>query len=448
LISKAARRKPLYRMLHHVDEFDMALTSQNPQALAAAQTLAEARYRDLCGRNLVLDMTRGKPAPDQLDLSDGILTVVAAGEYIGETDEDYRNYGLGTGIPEAKRMFADFLEVAPDEIVIGGNSSLNLMYDTVAGAVLFGMPGSERPWGDETPPKFICPVPGYDRHFLVCEKLGFEMLTVEMNDDGPDMDAVEALVANDLSVKAIWCVPKYSNPTGAIYSDVVVERLAAMKTAAPDFRVFWDNAYAEHHLGSGPARVKNIMETCKAAGNPDRPLLFGSTSKVTYAGAGVAVMGGSKANMADAAGKMSVANIGHDKINELRHVRFFGDLHGLRSHMSKHAELIGPKFAAVEAALERHLSGKDIAIWTKPEGGYFVSVDVLDGCAAEIVRLSGEAGVKLTPAGATFPKGEDPRDRNIRLAPTFPSLEEVKLSMEVFCACVELVCLRKLTETA
>jgi len=289
-------------------------------------------------------------------------------------------------------------------------------------------------------------VPGYDRHFLVCEKLGFEMLTVEMNDDGPDMDAVEMLVANDPSVKAIWCVPKYSNPTGAIYSDVVVERLAAMKTAAPDFRIFWDNAYAEHHLGNGPASVKNILEACKAVENPDRPLLFGSTSKVTYAGAGVAVMAGSKINMADAAGKMSIANIGHDKINELRHVRFFGDLDGFRSHMSKHADLIGPKFAAVDAALERHLSGKGVATWTKPEGGYFVSVDVLDGCAAEIVRLSGEAGVKLTPAGATFPRGEDPRDRNIRLAPTFPSLEEVKLSMEVFCACVELMCLKKSTD--
>ena len=426
----------------------MTLTSLDPQALAAAEAQAEARYRDLCGRNLVLDMTRGKPALDQLDLSDGILTAVAPGEYIGETDEDYRNYGLGTGIPEAKRLFADFLEVAPDEIVIGGNSSLNLMYDTVAGAVLFGIPGSERPWRDETPPKFICPVPGYDRHFLVREKLGFEMLTVEMNDDGPDMDAVEMLVANDPSVKAIWCVPKYSNPTGAIYSDVVVERLAAMKTAAPDFRIFWDNAYAEHHLGNGPASVKNILEACKAVENPDRPLLFGSTSKVTYAGAGVAVMAGSKINIADAAGKMSIANIGHDKINELRHVRFFGDLDGLRYHMSKHADLIGPKFAAVDAALERHLSGKGVATWTKPEGGYFVSVDVLDGCAAEIVRLSGEAGVKLTPAGATFPRGEDPRDRNIRLAPTFPSLEEVKLSMEVFCACVELVCLKKSTNAS
>lgn len=424
----------------------MTLTEANRADLSTAVEQAETRYRTLCGRNLVLDMTRGKPAPDQLDLSDGILTIVSPAEYIGENDDDYRNYGLGTGIPEAKRFFADFLEIAPDEVIIGGNSSLNLMYDTVAGAVLFGVPGSDRPWGDETPPKFICPVPGYDRHFLICEKLGFEMLSVDMNDDGPDMDTVEALVANDPAVKAIWCVPKYSNPTGAVYSDDVVDRLARMKTAAPDFRVFWDNAYAEHHLGSGPATVKNILNTCVDAGHPDRPLLFGSTSKVTYAGAGVAVMGGSKTNMADAAGKMSVANIGHDKINELRHVRFFGDLDGLRTHMSKHADLIGPKFTAVNEALEQHLGGKGLASWTKPAGGYFVSVDVLDGCASEIVRLAGEAGVKLTPAGATHPKGVDPRDRNIRLAPTFPSLQEVKMSMDVFCACVELVCLRHLMD--
>lgn len=426
----------------------MTLPTYDSAALAAAEAPVEARYKDLSRRNLVLDMTRGKPGPDQLDLSDGILTIVSPGECTGDDGDDYRNYGLGTGIPEAKRLFAAFLEVAPDEIIIGGNSSLNLMYDTVMGGVMFGMPGGERPWGQETPPKFICPVPGYDRHFLICEKLGFEMITVDMKDDGPDMGAVEALVANDPSIKSIWCVPKYSNPTGAIYADAVVNRLARMKTAAPDFRIFWDNAYAEHHLGSGPAVVKNIMAACKDAGVPDRPLLFGSTSKVTYAGAGVAVMGGSKTNIADMAGKMSIANIGHDKLNQLRHVKFFGDLDGVRAHMDKHAGLIGPKFQAVDEALEKHLGDKGIATWTKPEGGYFVSVDVLDGCAAEIIRLAGEAGVKLTPAGSTYPKGMDPRDRNIRLAPTFPSLDEIKLSMDVFCACVELVCIRKLMAAA
>lgn len=422
----------------------MKLTSLDATGLKTAEAPAEVRYRELCGRNLVLDMTRGKPAPDQLDLSNDILTIVSPENHLGENEEDYRNYGLGTGIPEAKRLFAEFLEVAPDEIIIGGNSSLNLMHDTVAGAVLHGVAGSERPWGEDKQRKFICPVPGYDRHFLVCEHLGFEMPTVDMLENGPDMDAVEALASTDPSVKAIWCVPKYSNPTGAVYADEVVERLATMKTAAPDFRIFWDNAYAEHHLGRGPAKLKNIMEACKAAGCPDRVFLFGSTSKVTYAGAGVAVMGASKNNIVDMAGKLAVANIGHDKLNQLRHVRFFQSMDGLRAHMNGHAELIGPKFAAVDEALERHLAGKGIAEWTKPEGGYFVSVDVLDGCATEIVRLAGDAGVKLTPAGATFPKNQDPRDRNIRLAPTYPSLEEVRLSMEVFCACVELVSIRKL----
>lgn len=411
-------------------------------------TRAEARFGELSRRNLVLDMTRGKPAPDQLDLADGMLTIVGPGETRGEAGDDYRNYGLGTGIPEARRLFARLLEVEPSEVIIGGNSSLNLMHDALVGAVLWGVPGSERPWGKETPAKFLCPVPGYDRHFLICERLGIEMIPVGMRADGPDMDAVEAIAGADPAVKGIWCVPKYSNPTGAVYSDAVVERLAAMRTAAPDFRVIWDNAYAVHHLGGGPAPVKNILAACRAAGCEDRPLLVASTSKITHAGAGVAVIGGSRANVANLAGKLSVANIGHDKINQLRHVRFFGDFDGLLAHMEKHAALIAPKFAAVEDALRRHLAGKGIADWTRPEGGYFVSVDVVDGCAAEIVRLAGEAGVKLTPAGATFPKGVDPRDRNIRLAPTFPSLEEVRLSMEVFCAATELVCLRKLAAQA
>ena len=326
----------------------MSLSELDGAALAAKETAAEAQYRELCGRNLILDMTRGKPAPDQLDLSNGLLTAVTPDDHLAENDEDYRNYGMGTDIPEAKRLFADFLDVAPDKIVIGGNSSLNLMYDFVAGVVLHGVPGSDHPWGLETPPKFICPVPGYDRHFLVCEKLGFEMVTVDTQDNGPDMDAVEALVADDPAVKAIWCMPKYSNPLGAVYAYTVIDRLAAIMTAAPDFRIIWDNAHAEHHLSAGPAKIKNILEACRAAGHSDWPVLFGSTSKISYAGAGVAVL-----------------------------------------------------------------------------GGYFVSVDVLDGCAAEIVRLAGEAGVKLTPAGATFPKGEDPHDRNILLAPTSPVLDEV-----------------------
>jgi DNA-binding transcriptional MocR family regulator len=273
--------------------------------------------------------------------------------------------------------------------------------------------------------------------------LGIEMVTVEMRDDGPDMDAVEVLVKSDPAIKGIWCVPKYANPTGAIYSDVTVERLARMEAAAPDFRVFWDDAYAMHHLTDFRPRVMNILDACVAAGTPDRPYLFASTSKMTYPGAGLSAIAGSETNIADIARKMSFASIGPDKINQLRHVRFFGDLKGMEAHMGKHAAIIGPKFAAVEAALTRHLSGKGIAKWSQPQGGYFVSVDLLDNCASEVIRLAAEAGVVLTPAGSTFPYGKDPRDRNLRLAPTLPPLEEVEQAMEVFCACVELVSTKK-----
>jgi aspartate/methionine/tyrosine aminotransferase len=421
----------------------MTITNLSSAELSEHSKKAEQRYQDLSRRNLQLDMTRGKPSPEQLDLSDTMLTIVDANNCKGDDGTDYRNYGIGTGIPEAKALFAEFMDVTLEEIIIGGNASLTMMYDAFVGGLLFGMPGGETTWGKQAV-KFICPAPGYDRHFAICERLGFEMITVEMKEDGPDMDAVEALVAEDGAIKGIWCVPKYSNPTGATYSDEVTDRLAAMKTAAPDFRIFWDNAYTVHHLGDGPARVKNILNACKAAGNPDRPLMFGSTSKVTHAGSGVAMMAASVGNIKDAAEKMSFATIGPDKINQLRHVRFFGNLEGLLAHMEKQAASIGPKFAAVDAALEKHLAGKGLATWTKPQGGYFVSVDVLDGCAQEIVNLAGKAGVKLTPAGATYPYGKDPNDRNIRLAPTMPSVYEIEQAMEVFCACVEVVCLGNL----
>lgn len=426
----------------------MDLTTIDTSALDDVERQLAGRYDDLSRRNLQLDMTRGKPSPEQLDLSDGILSVLGPGDCTGANGTDYRNYGIVDGIPEAKAFFAAYMEVAGDEIIVGGNSSLTLMYDAIAGGVLFGMPGGDGPWREQTGVKFLCPVPGYDRHFAVCEQLGIEMITVDMKDDGPDMDAVEGLVADDPGVKGLWCVPKYSNPTGIVYSDAVVERLAAMTAAAPDFRIFWDNAYAYHHLGTGQATVKNILDACKAAGTPDRPLMFGSTSKMTFAGAGVAMLAASKTNIADATKRISFTTIGPDKINQLRHVRFFGDLDGLGKHMYGQAGLIAPKFKAVNDALEKHLAGKGIATWTKPQGGYFVSVDVVDGCAAEVVRLAGEAGVKLTPAGATFPYGRDPRDRNIRLAPTMPSVDEIKLAMEVFCACVELACTRKLKQAA
>jgi len=421
----------------------MDLKHATPEELAGTLEHAETAYTGLRGRNLALDMTRGKPAPEQLDLADDMLTIVGHGDTDGDDGTDYRNYGILAGIPEARAFFAEYMDVDKSEIVVGGNSSLTMMYDTMMGGMYYGMPGGEAPWKDQGAVKFICPVPGYDRHFAICERLGIEMLTVAMTPEGPDLDAVEDL-AKDPAVKGIWCVPKYSNPSGETYSDATVKRLAEMPVAAPDFRVFWDNAYNVHHLGDGPAPLANMLDACKQAGNPDRVLMFGSTSKITHAGAGVAVMAASEANVADALKKMFYSSIGPDKINQLRHVRFFGDMAGLLTHMEKQAEIVAPKFQAVERALEKNLAGKGIATWTAPKGGYFVSVEVLEGCATEIIELADAAGVKLTPAGATHPYGKDPADSFIRLAPTMPSVEEIETAMEVFCACVELVCARKL----
>ena len=424
----------------------MDLKAKSAVELAARAEELQQAYDGLRGRNLSIDMTRGKPSPEQLDLSEGLLEAMSTDDCHGEDGTDYRNYGILDGIPEAKRLFAEYMEVSTDEIIVGGSGSLPMMYDTLAGGVLFGMPGGEAPWKDQAPVRFLCPVPGYDRHFAICERLGLEMIIIRMDDDGPDMDAVEAAVKDDPSVKGMWCVPKYSNPTGVTYSDSVVERLADMPVAADDFRVIWDNAYAAHHLGGGPGPVMNLLRACKDAGHPDRVLMFGSTSKMTLAGAGVAMLAASKTNINDAKDKMFAATIGPDKINQLRHVRFFGDLDGLGAHMDKHAALIGPKFEAVDEVLESRLGGLGIATWTKPEGGYFVSVDVLAGCAIEVVRLTGEAGVKLTSAGATFPYGKDPDDCNIRLAPTMPSVGDIRNAMEIFCTCVEWAAVNKLKE--
>lgn len=401
-----------------------------------ASDAARRLYDDLRGRNYRIDMTRGKPAPEQVDLSNAMLTILGPDDCFGADGDDYRNYGHATGIPEAKALLGDYMRMPAQNVIVGGNSSLQLMHDTVAGAVINGVPGGDAPWRDGV--TFICPVPGYDRHFAVCEQLGIDMVTVEMRDDGPDMDAVEALVAKDPAIKGIWCVPKYSNPTGAVYSDAVVERLAAMETAAGDFRIFWDDAYAVHHLTEARPVVKNIQTACDAAGNPDRPYLFASTSKISIPGAGLASFAASERNVADIARKMSFQTIGPDKLNQLRHVRFFADAAAIEAQMVRHAALIGPKFDAVDDALTKMLGGTGLASWQKPLGGYFFSVDLLDGCAKEVVRLASEAGVTLTPAGATFPYGKDPRDRNLRLAPTYPSLDEIERAMGVFCASVQL----------
>ena len=422
----------------------MNYTEQNADSLNAATPELESRYKALTLRNIQIDMTRGKPSTEQLDLADGLLAGLDRDDCFGADGTDYRNYGLGTGTKEAKAFFAEFLDVAEDEVIIGGNASLTLMYDILVGGMLFGMPGGSGPWNSQGKIKFLCPSPGYDRHFAICERLGIEMIAIDMDENGPDMDQVEGLVANDASIKGMWCVPKYSNPSGATYSDEVVDRLAKMPAAAKDFRIIWDNAYAYHHLGNGPARVKHILDACKAVGNADRALLIGSTSKISFAGSGIAVMGGSVTNMKDAAEKISFTTIGPDKINQIRHLKFFGDMNGLRAHMDKHAAIVGPKFATVERILSEKLGGKGVATWSKPQGGYFVSLDVIDGCAKEVVRLAAEAGIKMTAAGVTFPYANDPRDRNIRIAPTLPPIEEIEHAMDVLCACVELACVRKL----
>jgi DNA-binding transcriptional MocR family regulator len=410
-----------------------------PEELERTRSELQHRYVTLCDRQLSLDITRGKPSPEQLDLSNGLLTNLGANDVCSAGGIDCRNYGGLDGLPEARRLFADYMGVAPQEIIIGGNSSLNLMYDTVMRAMVHGVVKGQSPWRRQPAVKFICPSPGYDRHFAICEHLGIEMIPVSMTDDGPDMDAVESLAADDETVKGIWCVPVYSNPTGAVYADATVERLARMTTRAADFRIFWDNAYAVHHFGDGPLRVRNILDACKAAGNPDRAFMFGSTSKITFPGAGLAMMAGSTANMDWVRGHMFFQTIGPDKLNQLRHVRFFGDLSGIHRHMEKHAAIVYPRFQAVQEGLEDELGGKGIATWTTPQGGYFVSFDAPEGCARNVVRMAAEAGVKLTPAGSTYPLKKDPRDCNIRIAPTFASVEDVRTAVEVLAVCTQIV---------
>jgi len=396
----------------------------------------QKRYQDAKGRGLNLDMTRGKPCSEQLDLSLGMLDCLGR-DYKAADGTDCRNYGVLDGLPEAKQLFAEVLEVTSAEIIVAGNSSLALMHDAVAAALLLGVPGGSRSWRDQTI-KFLCPTPGYDRHFAICQHLGIEMVTVDMTDEGPNMGQVERLVAADASIKGIWCVPRYSNPTGIVFSPAVVERLATMK-AAPDFRVFWDNAYAVHHLTDKPQPLKNLLAACKAAGNADRVLTFGSTSKVSFAGGGVAMVAASEANIAYMKRNMSFQTIGHDKLNQLRHVRFFGDMAGIEAHMKKHAAILKPKFDAVTAILDRELGESGVARWTRPEGGYFVSIDTREGCAKAVVAMAAEAGVKLTNAGATFPYGKDPLDRNIRIAPSMPSLAEIQQAMELVAICIRLI---------
>lgn len=399
------------------------------------------RYEDFKSQKLKYDMSRGKPCKEQLDLSMGMLDIT---DYKSCNGTDCRNYGVIDGIVEAKQLFAKLLEADPDKVIIGGNSSLTMIYDTIARAMSFGMLGSEVPWGKLPKVKFLCPSPGYDRHFAMCELFGIEMVVVDMRSDGPDINAIEKLVAEDEAVKGIFCVPKYSNPDGITFSDNIVDRLARMKTKAKDFRIFWDNAYAVHHLFSKGDRLKNILEACKDAENEDRVFIYTSTSKISFPGAGIAMMAASKANINMIKKQLLIQMIGPDKLNQLRHVKFFKNMENIEEHMRKHAEIIRPKFSAALKILSNELGGREIAWWSKPNGGYFISFNTLDGCAKEVVAMAAEVGVVMTPAGATFPYGKDPRDRNIRIAPTLPSLDELKNAMEVFCICVQIASINKL----
>ena len=414
--------------------------------LVNLRTQIFAEYEAYKARHLKLDMTRGKPAANQLDLSNGLIAALSSNDCIAADGTDVRNYGGLDGLPEMKVLFGELLSAPPNNVIVGGNSSLQIMHDTVVRALLHGVPGSTAPWQLQKP-KFLCPVPGYDRHFAICQHHGIEMINVNMNDDGPDMPAIEALAASDVSIKGIWCVPKYSNPTGAVYSDAVVERLSRMPTAAADFRIFWDNAYGVHDLYDTTSPLLNILDACHQAGNENRPLVFGSTSKISFAGAGIAAMAASSANIADSKRHLSYQTIGPDKTNQLRHLRFFTDFAGIKAHMRKHAAIIRPKFEAVSTIFNQQLGDLGIARWTAPRGGYFVSLDTLEGCAARVVALADEAGVKLTSAGATFPYGRDPLDRNIRIAPTLPPLQQVELAMQVVTVCVKLASVDKLIKS-
>jgi DNA-binding transcriptional MocR family regulator len=420
-----------------------ALTPANPKEVVDSLSQCEASYAAVKQKGLKLDMTRGKPSNEQLDLAAELSTVLTAADYKAADGTDARNYGGLDGLPEMKAIFADLLETTPQNVIVGGASSLTMMHDAVVRGLLHGVPDGKGAWANEKI-KFLCPSPGYDRHFAICQHHGIEMITIDLDENGPDMDAVEKLVAADPSIKGMWCVPKYSNPTGETYSAGVVQRLAAMKTAAPDFRLFWDNAYAVHDLYDTTDPLVEIISACAAAGNPNRPIVLASTSKISFAGAGVACLASSAANVADAKKHLAIQTIGPDKLNQLRHVRFFKDGAGVRAHMQKHAAILRPKFDAVTRIFERDLGGSGLAAWTKPRGGYFVSLDTLDGCASEVVRLADEAGVKLTPAGATFPLGKDPRNRNIRVAPSLPPASQVETAMEVVTLCVKLASARKL----
>ena len=419
------------------------------EELLTLQKQLNKEYEEAKAKGLKLDMSRGKPAASQLDMEMDFMNVLNADSiFKTEAGVDCRNYGIMDGIPEARKLIGDVLGVSADNIIVFGNASLNIMYDTVARSEIFGVMG-ETPWCKLDKVKFLCPVPGYDRHFAITEQFGIEMINVPMTEDGPDMDMVEELVNTDPAVKGIWCVPKYSNPQGYTYSDETVKRFAALKPAAKDFRIYWDNAYAIHDLYEEKKdTLLDIISECEKAGNPDMVYEFCSTSKVTFPGSGIAALAASKANLDFIKKFMTIQTIGYDKVNQLRHVRYFKDAEGMKAHMMRHAAIMRPKFEAVFHVLESELNGLGIGSWTEPKGGYFISFDALEGCAKKIVEKCKEAGVVLTGAGATYPYKKDPKDSNIRLAPSFPTPEELAMATDLFVLCVKIVSVEKLLKEA
>jgi len=423
------------------------MINMTKEELMVLKSDLEKQYEEVKAKNISMDMSRGKPGADQLEITMDMMDTLTSKDIIkAENGTDCRNYGVLDGIPEAKKLMADIMGVKAENVIVFGNASLTIMFDAISRAYTHGVVGST-PWCRLDKVKWLCPVPGYDRHFAITERFGFEMINIEMKDDGPDMDMVEKLVAEDESIKGIWCVPKYSNPGGIVYSEEVVKRMAALKPAAKDFRIFWDNAYCIHHLyPENKIEIPDILEECEKAGNPDMVYEFASTSKVTFPGSGISAFAASKANLEDVKKHMTIQTIGYDKINQLRHVKYFKDINGVHAHMAKHAAIIRPKFEMVLDVLEKELGGKGIAKWTKPMGGYFIALETPEGTAGKIVKMCKDAGLVLTPAGSTHPLKKDPKDNMIRIAPTFPTVAELKEAAEVLTLCVKIASAEKLIE--
>ena len=418
------------------------MSHEELKALIAAEQKKLDHWSDM---DLTLDLTRGKPNQAQLDLSSGMLNIISdRGDCFSASGLDCRNYGILDGLPETKKLFSDLLDIPSKNILVLGNSSLNVMYDTIVRAMLFGVAGGHEPWCRQGRIKFICPSPGYDRHFTICREMGIEMVTVKMNDDGPDMNEVYNIACSDPSVKGMWCVPKFSNPEGITYSDEVVEQIAMMKPAAPDFRIFWDNAYVVHELYDENVPLANIFELAKQYGTEDNIFYFASTSKITFPGSGLAIMAASDKNLEQIRPIIATQTIGYDKINQMRHVKFFKNADGIRAHMRLHAAILRPKFELVENKFEENLGGLGIAHWTKPRGGYFISLYVNNGCARRVYQLARSVGVTLTTAGSTYPYGRDPYDANLRIAPSYPELDELSQAIEILCSCIKVACAEKI----